>query len=481
MKQAIKKNVKWVAAIFGLAIFSGVVALYVFSQQHFRLPLVSASPLKLNVAMDTAESVTPGQGQQVQVAGVRIGRIKGVKLQDGHAVLQLEIEPKFKDLVHTDAHALLRPRTGLKDMYIQVLPGSNGKPLVKDGFTMPMENTATDVDFDQVLSQLDARTRDYVTLLANGGGKGLHGEGTTLAEVFRRYEPTARDLALVNSSVAKEQASLRRTVGALATLNRRLARRPQDLSELVDSAATTFHAIGSQDDNLRATIGELPATLRRATTTLQEVTPLAQQLGPASRALRPALRALTKTNAKLGPFARKVEPVVRTRIRPFAREARPLVRDLNPAATSLSQAAPDLRSGTVVLNHFLNMLGYNQNGREGAGKAGRDEGYLFWLGWLGHQTVNLFNVDDANGPMRPIFLTGTCGTLSAISATSPLAEFGLNLSPVLAGVCKNPSTPAVSLPALAKADKGLSASDFSGLVPAAKLPNAIRDRTGGKP
>src|SRR3954454_16092783 len=138
MKEAIRKNYKWVLAIAGLAICSLLVASYVMAQQHVRVPLISKSPLELDVAMDTAQSITPGQGQQVQVAGVRIGRIKDVQLQDGRALLTLEIEPRFKDLVHTDAHALLRPRTGLKDMYVQVLPGSNRAPLVKDGSVIPL-------------------------------------------------------------------------------------------------------------------------------------------------------------------------------------------------------------------------------------------------------------------------------------------------------------------------------------------------------
>jgi phospholipid/cholesterol/gamma-HCH transport system substrate-binding protein len=475
MKEAIRKNVKWVAAIFGLMVVSALVAAFIFSQQHIRVPLVSAKPLKLTVEMNTAQSVTPGQGQQVMVAGVRIGRIKDVKLADGRALLELEIEPRFHDLVHTDATALLRPRTGLKDMYVQLVPGSNGAPLASEKTTIPLRNTATDVDIDEILAQLDARTRDYVSLLASGAGRGLKGEGSNLAEVFRRFEPTARDLALVNRSVGSERAALRRTVNALARLNTRLAKRPQDLSGLVTAASSTFGAIGSEDTNLRATVTELPDTLRRATRTLQRVRPLARELGPAATALRPALRALNTANAKLGPFAKRTEPVVRTQLRPLAREARPLVRDLNPAANDLATSVPELRRGAVVLNHFLNMLGYNRDGREGPDKSGRDEGYLFWLGWLGHQTTNLFNVDDANGPMRPIFLTGTCGTLGAISTASPLLEFGLNLSPVLGSVCGNPATPAVNLPALAKENPGLRASDFQGLVPADKLPKSIRE------
>ena len=38
-------------------------------------------------------------------------------------------------------------------------------------------------------------------------------------------------------------------------------------------------------------------------------------------------------------------------------------------------------------NHFLNLLGYNPNGKEGPDKAARQEGYLFWLAWLNHSAT----------------------------------------------------------------------------------------------
>ena len=98
-----------------------------------------------------------------------------------------------------------------------------------------------------------------------------------------------------------------------------------------------------------------------------------------------------------------------------------------------------------MLNDFTNMLGHNPGGREAPDKAGRDEGYLFQLGWLAHQTTNLQSVDDANGPMRPIFLTGTCSTLTSLVNDLPQAEFALGLSPLLATVCKNPTTRSLSV------------------------------------
>src|SRR3712207_1622538 len=94
-----------------------------------------------------------------------------------------------------------------------------------------------------------------------------------------------------------------------------------------------------------------------------------------------------------------------------------------------------------VFNRFLNMVSHNPNGREGP-SGGRDagtreEGFLYWLAWTSHNGLNLQNIDDANGPMRPLFLTGTCATLTSLVANEPELEFLMGLSPVLATACGN--------------------------------------------
>jgi hypothetical protein len=86
------------------------------------------------------------------------------------------------------------------------------------------------------------------------------------------------------------------------------------------------------------------------------------------------------------------------------------VRDLRPAAQDLAEGEPGLTRTFRVLNRFFNMLAYNKDGREGPEKADRDEGYLFYTGWLVHQVNNLFRAQDAHGPGRPVTLGGTCTT-----------------------------------------------------------------------
>ena len=72
-----------------------------------------------------------------------------------------------------------------------------------------------------------------------------------------------------------------------------------------------------------------------------------------------------------------------------------------------------------MLNHLFNLFGYNPSGREGPDKAGREEGYLFWIAWLQHNGAALFSTADANGPFRPVSLGGTCGVLKSLAGENP--------------------------------------------------------------
>jgi len=437
MKRAIRKYARDFAAVLGLMVIAAGVGGYILSKQRLRFPFVEDAPYVLHAEFSTAQAVTPGQGQTVRVSGVRIGDISKVELRDGVARVRMDIDQEFKDVVRTDAKALLRPKTGLKDMFIELTPGSKSAPVAEEGWTLPVANTLPDVNPDEIFSALDADTRDYLQLLVGGAGKGLRGRSDDLREVFRRFEPTHRDLAKVTGLVAQRQRNLRRLIHSLGELNGELADKDDELAELVSSSAQVFRAFASEQTGITEAVGRLPGTLKQTTSTLGKVERLADVLGPAVTDLRPAVRRLDEANRAITPFVKEAAPLLRTQVRPFVRAARPVVGTLDVPAKRLAATTPDLTRSFTALNALLNLAGYNQNGKEGPDVASRDEGYLFWAAWLQHIGNSLFSTGDANGPFRPVSLGGTCGTVAQVANTEPL--LGMVLAPVLADptVCKD--------------------------------------------
>ena len=411
---AIRKHVRDFAAIIGLFVIAGVIAVYILDHQRLRFPFVEETPFRLKAAFSTAQAVTPGQGQTVRVSGVRIGDIAKVELEDGVAVITMDIDRDYEDLVHTDATALLRPKTGLKDMFIALDPGSAEAPVAKENFVIPVNNTAPDINPDEVFAALDGDSRDYLKLLVGGAGEGLRGRGGDLQEVFRRFEPTHRDLARVSSAVAERHQNLSRLINRLDELNGELAGKSTELTSLVATSAEVFRSFAAEEANISRAVRALPGALSQTTETLGKVETFADTLALASERLRPAVRELDEANRATIPFAREAAPIVRDQIRPFTREAQPLVDDLRPAARNLAKATPDLTGSFRVLNDLLNMVGFNPNGTEGPTDADRDEGFLHWIAWLNHNGAALFSSSDANGTFRPVTAAAPCSILKQL-------------------------------------------------------------------
>jgi phospholipid/cholesterol/gamma-HCH transport system substrate-binding protein len=419
MRRRILAQSNSLAAVVGLAVLASFVAIYILHHERLRIPLLDPAPFILKAEFSTAQAVVPGQGQTIRVAGVRVGDIGKTELRDGRAVVRMDLDPKYDHLVHTDATAFLRPRTGLKDMFVELNPGTKAAAVAKENFTVPIASTLPDVSTDEILAGLDQDTRDYFLLMLNGAGRGLQRRGPDLRDVLRRFEPTFRDTALVEGELAKRRRALGRLVRSLNLVNTALAGRDHDLARLIKVASPVLETLAAERAGLQGTIRELPAVLESTRTSLARVESFANVLRPAADNLRPVAHALDRANASVAPFALEAAPILRTKIRPFVRDARPLVRTLLPAANDLVASDQPLTQSFTVLTTLFNLLAYNPRGREGPAVAGRDEGFLFFLAWVAHQSASLWSNADAHGPLRSLTLGGTCQSLKAMASTVP--------------------------------------------------------------
>jgi phospholipid/cholesterol/gamma-HCH transport system substrate-binding protein len=440
MQKAIRDHLRDFIAIIGL-LFVGLLATYIIVQnQRLRIPLLEEKPFELKAEMSTAQAVTPGQGQTVRVAGVRVGDISAVDYQDGHAVVTMAIDRKFLP-IYKNATILLRPKTGLKDMFLELDPGTDtdgpnaNSDEFQNGDTIPVANTAPDTNVDQVLSALDSDTRSYLRLLLVQAGEGLNGRGKDLGKLLGSLGPINRGLARVNTEVAKRKANLATLIHNMNLLWGRVGEDGQGIAQLTSASNQALGAIASQAPDVQRTVALLGPTLSTTRDALTKTDQLATVLGPAVNSLRPFARKLKPVNDSLGNLAKTTYEPIKNDIRPFVRNARAPVRDLRPAAENLVQATPRLTDVWEKLNKLFNMAAYNPNGAESASTPGRDEGYLYWLGWLGHVGNSTFNSQDAHGVYRHVFLLVTCNTAHSILATSPLAPAVTGFGQLFPTVC----------------------------------------------
>ncbi len=441
MGTVIRKHARDFIALALLVVVGVGVAYVILQEQRLRIPVLEERPFELKAEMETAQAVVAGQGQSLRVAGVKVGDVDDVELVDGTAVVTFGVDRDYLP-VYEDATILLRPQSGLKDMFFQMDPGTEETDEIDEGGTISLANTAPDVNLDEILDALDSDTQAYLRLLLVGAGKGLDGRGDDLGKVLASLGPINRDFRKLNTEVSKRKESLSRLITNFNRLTAEVGKADRDLTELVESSAGALGAIAEQDPSVQRAVELLPSTLRESRLALDQVTAFAAELGPAADGLRPFARNLDEVNASTKKLADNVTKPIKDQIRPFVRAARPPLPDLRKASRQLSKATPNLTAVGKKVNRLGNMAAFNPGGAEPAGTPGRDEGYLFWAAWLGHNGNSVFSTGDAHGFLRRIYLTMGCDEAKSLLAADPTVAplvTGLDLlfapGQPFAGVC----------------------------------------------
>lgn len=432
----VKKFAGNVVAIVGLAIIAALVGGYILANQRFRLPssvpFLGSDFVDYKATLPTAQSITPGQGQTVNVAGVPVGELSRVDLVNGRAVVTMHLQRKYTPIFR-DATAVVRPKTGLNDMIVELSPGSRSSGELPTSSAIPVDQSLANVNLDEFLAGLDGDTRNYLQLLIGAGGEALDDNGKQLSATLKRFEPTGTALERITSKLVDRRQNIRRTIHNFRLLSESLGDKDKDLTQFVDASEAVFRSFANQDARLKETLRELPATLRSTDQNLAKVSTLARELGPGLERLRPAARALGPSLRQSRPFLRTTTPVIANQLRPFSRDALPTISLLRPAARDLAQITPDLTKTFTTVNYLLDELAYDNPKDD-------NESYLFWGGWANHLGNTIFGTADAHGPIRKGLVQISCSslqTLEGIKQSNPtlgaLADL-LNI-PLKSDVC----------------------------------------------
>ncbi|HEV7615214.1 MAG TPA: MlaD family protein [Solirubrobacterales bacterium] len=405
-------------AIVVLAVAGIVMTLGIFTQQKASLPswlpLVGEEFEHISAEFSTAQAVTPGQGQSVDIAGIQIGKVTSVDLEDGHAVVGMDIVPEYMKLIHPNASFLLRPKTGLNDMIVEVDPGS-GKKSIDDGAHFTLTQTEPNTNLDAFLSTLDNDTRQYIQLLVAGGAQGIGGRGNQVANVFRRFQPFVHYTAKLNKAVAARHVALANVIHNFGLLTTELGRHDAELKRFVNSSDTALGNFANQQQSIQESLREFPAALRAGNAGLASSKRFSDIAYPALTALIPQTQALTPAFKATERLFEETTTPIRDQIRPFTREIRPLLTQANKASGPFEKTVKGFGNSLTGFNSFLNELAYKP-------KDSR-ESFLFYVPWANHNFNSAF-LQDAGGPV----LRG----LTMISCTGASLGYGfVETRPVL--------------------------------------------------
>jgi len=417
VKRAIRTHSRDFIAIIVLFVLAcGVTAYILYNEPAFTF---GQSYYQVKARFSSAAAVTAGQGQTIDIAGVQVGNVGGITLDNGTAVVTMNIYKKYMP-IYKNATVLLRPRTPLKDMYLALDPGTRAAGTVPNGGMLPVGASNPDVDFSQILQALDTDTRDYLLLLLGGGAQAFGRNGgpisvpapsqvAKLRGIFKRFVPLDRETKTFTQLLALRQKDIRGSINGLQKVSNALGRVEGQLTSLINSSNTNFRAISSQAANLEEGLTLLPGTLQESTRTFQKLQAFGTASAASATANLPFAHALAPALKAAQPLFRDTTPVIQNQLRPFAVAIQPLARVLAPGAEKLAQATPHLVRALSVLNILFNELAYKPPGSK--------QGYLFWGSWLAHIANTLAPQQDSQGAALNGVFMADCPELQLFEVT----------------------------------------------------------------
>jgi phospholipid/cholesterol/gamma-HCH transport system substrate-binding protein len=328
-----------------------IVIIVVLAFFSFAKDIPFTQPFQLKATFADAQNIA--RGSPVRIAGVEVGKVSKIEAAgpDSNATV---VTMKLKDgalPIHRDAHVKIRPRIFLEgNFFVDIQPGTPAGGDIKDGDVIPMTQTASSVQIDQVLGTLGSDTRRDLQRLLQGYGEALAGEpqpgedddqdpstrgetaGRSLNDSLRYSGDALRGTAIVNDALlGTELHDLSKLIAGGQKVSAALASRESRLKDLITNLDTTMGAFASEQAGLRETIRLLPRVLEAARPALDNL----NRAFPPTRAFaREILSGVRETPATIDA---SFPWIAQTRRLVSPAELQGLARDLQPATDDLAR------------------------------------------------------------------------------------------------------------------------------------------------
>jgi phospholipid/cholesterol/gamma-HCH transport system substrate-binding protein len=320
-------------ALLGAMVLLGSLVLFYIAATK-ELPFTGGHELRIQFA--TANQIAPNA--PVRIAGVNVGDVGEIERGPGHSAM-VTVELKDEALpVHTDATARIRPRTFLEGaFFVDIEPGSPSAPEIPDGGVIPVGQTSTPVQLDQILTTLQPDVRDQLRIGVRQLAKGFNGVGpAAFRNTLPILDPLFTDIAKVSEAFAgTEPHDLSRAIHFTSRASRALARDRPRLSSLVESFSTVAVALADRQSELAQSIQGLETVLEGAPPAFDAIAAATPEARSLVRVLRPALRKAPRVINPAVPLTAELRRLL------APGELPALIQLGAPTVRSLAGASPD--------------------------------------------------------------------------------------------------------------------------------------------
>ncbi|HEY2715952.1 MAG TPA: MlaD family protein [Solirubrobacterales bacterium] len=276
-----------------------------------------------------ANSANIANNSPVRIAGVDVGKVVSSERDGDATTVTFTVDEAGRPL-YENAFATVRPRIFLEgNFFIELSPGTPGAPELSSGGTIPVSQTATAVQIDEVLSALQSPVRADLSHLLESYGKALTHKPTAaedadqLPEVrgvtgagalngaFKYGGDAGRYSSVVtNALLGTQQRDLSKLVASAGRTFSAFAANTEDLQGLITNFDTFTGALADQSTNLASTVHLLAPTLQIAHTSLVSLNKTLPPLRTYAIELRPAVAELPELISASKPWIAQVRPLL---------------------------------------------------------------------------------------------------------------------------------------------------------------------------
>ena len=191
-------------------------------------------------------------GDDVRVAGVRVGRVQAIDV--GHGVADVSFQVKADQPLLETTKIVMRYQNLLGQRYLALVQGTERGPVVKPGSTIPLARTSPGFDLTELLNGFrplfEALRPDDVNALATSLVKVLQGEGGTVESLLSQTARLTSFLADRDQVVGQVLDNLTPVLVDLAGRGTELQGTVTELKALMTGLARDRASIGASIDGM---------------------------------------------------------------------------------------------------------------------------------------------------------------------------------------------------------------------------------------
>jgi phospholipid/cholesterol/gamma-HCH transport system substrate-binding protein len=353
-------------------------------------------PGTYTIELDNAFGLT--QGADVKVAGVRAGKVTGMRVdpKTTHALIDIQLsQPGFESL-RADAFCETRPQSLIGEYFVDCLPGKSSRTLPA-GARIPIQHTASTIPADLLGDVMRLPYRQRLRIIIDELGAGVGGRGGDINQAIRRAVPALRETDKVLEILGRQNQTLKQLTGDADTVIGDLSANRHNVGRFVTQAKQTAQTSAERQASIRAGLQKLPTFLAELTPTMKALGQSADANTPALQNLNAASGQLTRLFKNTPRFAQASQVGLRTLAdasragKPALKASEPLIRQLATTTVHLPELANNL---AIVFEH----LGNRRFAVEKDPRSPGGQGYTGWeaiLQYIFDQTMAT-NIFDAN-------------------------------------------------------------------------------------